>query len=219
MSLEMTLFFRVSFLVLWAVFGVVRIYYGRKTKTHDSLNGVKEKLKTAEKEMSRGLKIVTVIITAIGGPGLVLYLIAPPWWTWTHLPLGELTQWSGITLAIPPIFFLVWVHRHLDTQWSIALELREEHKLITSGPYKRIRHPMYLGIFVYTIGLMLISSDLLVLIFFAFSIWVNYIRIPDEERMMIDEFGDEYREYMKHSGKLFPRKRTTNELLGERLGK
>jgi protein-S-isoprenylcysteine O-methyltransferase Ste14 len=78
---------------------------------------------------------------------------------------------------------------------------------------------MYLGIFVYTIGLMLISSDLLVLIFFAFSIWVNYIRIPDEERMMIDEFGDEYREYMKHSGKLFPRKRTTNELLGERLGK
>jgi protein-S-isoprenylcysteine O-methyltransferase Ste14 len=89
--------------------------------------------------------------------------------------------------------------------------LREEHKLITSGPYKRIRHPMYLGIFIYTTGLMLISSDLLVFIFFAFSIWVNYIRIPDEEQMMIDEFGDEYREYMKHSGKLLPRLRTANE--------
>ena len=218
MSLEMSYFFRISFLVLWAIFGVVRIYYGRKTKTHDSLGGIKDKLKTAEKEMSKGLKILSVIITAIGGPGLILYLIAPPWWTWTHLPLGELIQWLGIVLAIPPIFFLVWVHRHLDTQWSIALELREEHKLITSGPYKRIRHPMYLGIFVYTIGLMLISSDLLVFIFFAFSIWVNYIRIPDEEQMMIDEFGDEYREYMKHTGKLLPRIRKANEPLGERLG-
>ena len=217
MALEMSLFFRISFLVLWALFGLVRIYYGRKTKTHDSFVGIEEKLKTAGKEMSKGLKILTVIITVIGGPGLILYLIAPPWWTWTHLPLGELTQWLGIILAIPPICFLVWVHRHLDTQWSIALELREEHKLITSGPYKRIRHPMYLGIFVYTIGLMLISSDLLVFIFFAFSIWVNYIRIPDEEQMMIDEFGDEYREYMKHSGKLLPRLRKANEPLGERL--
>ena len=218
MALEMSLFFRISFLVLWALFGVVRIYYGRKTKTHDSFVGIEEKLKTAGKEMSKGLKILTVIITVIGGPGLILYLIAPPWWTWTHLPLGELTQWLGIILAIPPIFFLVWVHRHLDTQWSVALELQEEHNLITSGPYNRIRHPMYLGIFVYTIGLMLISSDLLVFIFFAFSIWVNYIRIPDEEQMMIDEFGDEYREYIKHSGKLFPRLRMVDEPLGERLG-
>ena len=217
MSLEMSLFFRISFLVLWALFGLVRIYYGRKTKTHDSFVGIEEKLKTAGQEMSKDLKILTVIVTVIGGPGLILYLIAPPWWTWTHLPLGELTQWLGIILAIPPIFFLVWVHRHLDTQWSVALELQEEHKLITSGPYKRIRHPMYLGIFVYTIGLMLISSDLLVFIFFAFSIWVNYIRIPDEEQMMIDEFGDEYREYMKHSGKLLPRLRKANEPLGERL--
>jgi protein-S-isoprenylcysteine O-methyltransferase Ste14 len=112
-------------------------------------------------------------------------------------------------MAIIPLFFLIWVHRHLDRQWSIALELQENHKLITSGPYRRIRHPMYLGIFTYTIGLILVSSDLLVLIFFAFTIWVNYRRIPDEEKMMIDQFGDEYRNYMKRSGKLLPRFRGT----------
>ncbi|MFW9891170.1 MAG: methyltransferase family protein, partial [Candidatus Thorarchaeota archaeon] len=99
---------------------------------------------------------------------------------------------------------LVWVHRHLDTQWSIALELKEDHKLITSGPYKSIRHPMYLGIFIYTLGIALVASDILVFIFFMFSIWVNYRRIPVEEQMMIDEFGEEYLEYMKRSGKLFP---------------
>lgn len=199
-----SLLFRISFLLLWAIFGIVRGYYGRKTKTHDSLEGIKEKLKAAERDMGTGFKILTGIITVVGAVGLVLYLISPPWWTWTRMPLGEWIQWLGIIVAIPPIFYLVWVHRHLDSQWSIALELQEDHKLITSGPYKRIRHPMYLGIFLYTIGLILISADLLVFLFFGFSIWVNYRRIPEEEQMMIDEFGEEYLEYMKHSGKLVP---------------
>jgi protein-S-isoprenylcysteine O-methyltransferase Ste14 len=201
---DMNLLFRISFVILWAIFGVVRVYYGRKTKTHESLVGIKEKLSTAEKEVGREFMFLTALIAVIGGAGLILYLLAPPWWTWTRLPLGQWTQWLGIIVAIPPIFYLVWVHRHLDRQWSIALELQGDHKLITSGPYKRIRHPMYLGIFIYTIGLILISSDFLVFIFFAFSIWANYRRIPQEEQMMIDQFGDEYREYMKHSGKLLP---------------
>jgi protein-S-isoprenylcysteine O-methyltransferase Ste14 len=202
--MESSLFFRISFLVLWVALGVVRGYYGRKTKTHDSVTGVKEKLSTSMKDMGRGFLLLTAVITEFGGIGLVLYLLSPPWWTWTRLPVSEWVQWLGILLAILPLFFLAWVHRHLDTQWSIALELQEGHKLITTGPYRRIRHPMYLGIFVYTIGLVLISSDLLVAVFFLFTIWVNYRRIPEEEQMMIDQFGDEYREYMKHTGRLVP---------------
>jgi protein-S-isoprenylcysteine O-methyltransferase Ste14 len=199
------IFFRISFLLLWIALGILRVYYGRKTKTHNSLVGVAEKLKTAEQEMGKGMMVLSAIVTVIGGPGLILYLLSPPWWVWTRLPLGELVKWLGIIIAIPPLFYLVWVHRHLDTQWSIALELQEDHKLITSGPYSRVRHPMYLGIFVYTTGLILIASDLLVFVFFAFSIWVNYRRIPSEEEMMIEQFGDEYREYMKQTGRLFPR--------------
>ncbi|MFW9911254.1 MAG: isoprenylcysteine carboxylmethyltransferase family protein [Candidatus Thorarchaeota archaeon] len=199
------IFFRISFLLLWIALGILRVYYGRKTKTHNSLVGVAEKLKTAEQEMGKGMMVLTAIVTVIGGPGLILYLISPPWWVWTRLPLGELVKWLGIIIAIPPLFYLVWVHRHLDTQWSIALELQEDHKLITGGPYSRVRHPMYLGIFVYTTGLILIASDLLVFVFFAFSIWVNYRRIPSEEEMMIEQFGDKYREYMKQTGRLFPR--------------
>ena len=199
------IFFRISFLLLWIALGILRGYYGRKTKTHDSLVGVVEKLKTAEQEMGKGMMVLTAIVTVIGGAGLILYLLSPPWWVWTRLPLGELVKWLGIIIAIAPLFYLVWVHQHLDTQWSIALELQEDHKLITSGPYSRVRHPMYLGIFVYTAGLILIASDLLVFVFFAFSIWVNYRRIPSEEEMMIEQFGDEYREYMKRTGRLFPR--------------
>ncbi len=202
--MDMNLFFRISFLSLWISIGIVRGYYGRKTKTHDSIVGISEKLKTAKNEVGQGLLILTVIITVIGVIGIILYLLSPPWWTWTHLPLGEYIQWAGIVVSIIPIFYLVWVHRHLDNQWSIALEIHEEHKLITTGPYRRVRHPMYLGVFVYTIGLCLISLDILVILFFVFTIWINYRRIPSEEQMMIDQFGDEYLEYMKKSGRLIP---------------
>ena len=205
--MEVNLFFRLSFLALWALLAVIRGYYGRKTETHSTIAGAMEKLKTAiaEEDMGTGFKIITAIITIIGAVGLVLYLLSPPWWTWTFIPLGEWIQWLGIVIALVPIFFLIWVHRHLDKQWSIALELREDHKLITTGPYRYVRHPMYLGIFVYTFGLMMISLDMLVILFFAFTIWVNYRRIPREEQMLIEEFGDEYLEYMRRSGRLLPR--------------
>jgi protein-S-isoprenylcysteine O-methyltransferase Ste14 len=207
--MDMDLFFRLSFFALWVLFGVVRGYYGRKTKTHKTIAGAMEKLKTAiaEEDMGTGFKIITAIITVIGAAGLILYLLSPPWWTWTIIPLGEWIQWSGVVMALVPIFFLIWVHRHLDKQWSIALELREDHKLITTGPYRYVRHPMYLGVFTYTIGLMMISLDVLVILLFAFTIWVNYRRIPREEQMLIQEFGDEYLEYIKRSGRLLPKLR------------
>jgi len=205
---DMNLFFRLAFLSLWISLGIVRGYYGRKTKTHDSLASITEKMKTADMGMGKGLMVLTAIITVIGVIGLILYLLALPWWPWTHIPLGEYVQWIGIIVSIIPIFYLVWVHRHLDKQWSIALEIQEDHKLITTGPYKRIRHPMYLGIFVYTIGLCLISLDILVTLFFVFTIWVNYRRIPNEEQMMIDQFGDEYIKYMGKTGRLIPSFRT-----------
>jgi len=206
--MDLNTFFRIAFLSLWISLGIVRGYYGRKTKTHDSLAGIKEKLKTADSEMGKGMMILTAIITVIGGTGLIFYLLALPWWPWTHIPLGEYVQWAGIIVSVVPIFYLIWVHRHLDNQWSIALEIQEDHKLITTGPYKRVRHPMYLGLFVYTLGLCLISLDILVTLFFMFSIWVNYRRIPSEEQMMIDQFGDVYLEYMKKSSKLIPSFRT-----------
>ena len=143
----MNLFFRLSFFALWALFGIVRGYYGRKTKTHSTIAGFMEKLKTAEEDMGTGFKIITAIVTVIGAVGLVLYFISPPWWTWTFIPLGEWIQWLGIVMALVPIFYLVWVHRHLDKQWSLALEIQNDHKLITTGPYRYVRHPMYLGIF------------------------------------------------------------------------
>ena len=106
--MDMNLFFRLSFIALWALLGVIRGYYGRKTKTHSTLADVKAKLQTAiaEEGMGTGFKIITALITVIGAAGLALYIISPPWWTWTSILLGEWIQWLGILIALVPVFFL-----------------------------------------------------------------------------------------------------------------
>ena len=125
--MDIPLFFRLVFLGLWVILGIVRGYYGRKTKTHDSVVGVKEKLKTAETELGPGGKGLAAISIVMGVPGLITYLLALPWGTWTYPPFTEWIQWIGLILGVIPIFYLIRVHQHLDTQWSIALELQIDH--------------------------------------------------------------------------------------------
>jgi len=94
-------------------------------------------------------------------------------------------------------------HADLGTNWSITLEVREQHRLITQGVYRRIRHPMYLALALYSIGQALVipnwvagPSNLI-----AFAI-LCALRVRAEERMMVEEFGDEYTAYSARTKRL-----------------
>ena len=96
-------------------------------------------------------------------------------------------------------------HADLGTNWSITLEVREQHRLITQGVYRHIRHPMYLALALYSIGQALVipnwvagPSNLI-----AFAI-LCALRIRAEERMMVEEFGDEYAAYSARTKRLIP---------------
>ena len=96
-------------------------------------------------------------------------------------------------------------HADLGTNWSVTLEVREEHRLITQGVYRQIRHPMYLAIALYSIGQALVipnwvagPSNLI-----AFAILLA-LRLSAEERMMIEEFGGEYAAYSARTKRLIP---------------
>lgn len=93
----------------------------------------------------------------------------------------------------------------LGTNRSILLEVREQHRLITQGVYRRIRHPVYLALGLYSIGQALVipnwvagPSNLI-----AFAI-LYALRIRAEERMMVEEFGDEYAAYSARTKRLIP---------------
>jgi len=96
-------------------------------------------------------------------------------------------------------------HADLGTNWSITLEVREQHRLVTQGVYRHIRHPMYLALALYSLGQALVipnwvagPSNLV-----AFAILLA-LRVHAEERMMFREFGDEYASYSARTKRLIP---------------
>ena len=112
---------------------------------------------------------------------------------------------SSIILFFDVIFFY-FIHKQLAENWSPYLEIKIDQKLITNGIYKYIRHPMYTQLWIWVIFQGLILSNYFIEIIGILT-WGNlyFMRVSNEEKMMIDEFGDDYKKYMKKTGRLFPK--------------
>jgi protein-S-isoprenylcysteine O-methyltransferase Ste14 len=114
---------------------------------------------------------------------------------------------SGAILVVAGLTILFWAQHVLGRMFSPNLELLDDHKLITAGPYRWVRHPIYSSFFVFLVGSGIITRNWLIGLV-ELAILVNMaIRIGREEKMMLERFGDQYREYMKTTGRLFPRLR------------
>lgn len=103
---------------------------------------------------------------------------------------------------------LWWFHRShsdLGAYWSVTLELRENHRLITRGVYRHVRHPMYAALFLYSIGQALMLPNWIAgpSYFVAFGI-LFALRVGAEERMMLEAFGNEYAAYRARTKLLVP---------------
>lgn len=118
----------------------------------------------------------------------------------------EVVRWIGLGLYALNLIFFLWCHKSLGKNWSMGLEIREDHKLVKSGPYKWIRHPMYTHFWILIISQGLILNNWIVMVY-GVAAWgiLYFLRVRKEEEMMIEEFGDKYREYMKETGILFPK--------------
>jgi protein-S-isoprenylcysteine O-methyltransferase Ste14 len=113
-------------------------------------------------------------------------------------------RWSGVVLGITSVGLFAWTHSVLGRFWSPYLQLRPGHRLIADGPYARIRHPMYSAIVGWMISLGLVAANWIPFAFAALSTLNFILRIQGEEKMMLREFGENYREYMKRTGRLLP---------------
>jgi len=149
-----------------------------------------------------------VFLNFIGMVGIPIVYVVTPGLDMFILPLPEVIKWLGIVLNIFGLVFLIWIHRVLGQHWSMMLKLGEEHKLVTTGPYSRIRHPMYTFFYILVISNALISLNAMVGIC-GIILWscLYVMRIEDEEKMLIEGFGDEYREYIERTGRLWPKLR------------
>jgi len=111
----------------------------------------------------------------------------------------------GVLCMVAGLWLLHRSHADLGKYWSVTLELRENHRLVTQGIYRHVRHPMYAAFFLYSIGQALVVPNWVVgpSYFVTFGI-LFALRIRAEERMMLEAFGDEYAAYMARTGLLVP---------------
>lgn len=152
-----------------------------------------------------------VLLTIIRIGGLMLwlspfvYLINPAWMAWSKIGLPEAVRWLGIGIGVLCVAGIYWLFSSMGSGITPVSTTRREHKLVTNGIYRYVRHPLYTigsSLFI-SFGMM--ADNWFIILLGALAFIVMAIRTPKEESNLIEKFGDEYREYMKRTGRFLPK--------------
>jgi protein-S-isoprenylcysteine O-methyltransferase Ste14 len=177
------------------VASVVRVVYTRRyTQT------------AVAREYRKGLDALLSALPGLGMFVLPIIFVLTPWLDFAdyHLPLWA--GWLGVALFGVAVWLLWRSHADLERSWSPKLEIMEGHALVTHGVFRYIRHPMYAAHWLWGVAQVFLLQNWIA----GFSMLVCMVpmylyRVRVEEEMMIEQFGDEYREYMAHTGGIIPR--------------
>jgi protein-S-isoprenylcysteine O-methyltransferase Ste14 len=185
--------FEVIFLVGFVVGSVIRKVYTFRCR-HS---------KATKKRKS----LVDIILISAAGVGMALplFYLFTPWLDFADYDLPGWLGWIG-TVVFAMALFLLWrSHADLGRNWSATLQIRREHSLITDGIYRHIRHPMYAAHLLWAIAQgLLLENWLAGWAFLVISVPFYLLRVPKEEKMMLEQFGEEYREYISRTGRIIP---------------
>ncbi|ELR99098.1 protein-S-isoprenylcysteine O-methyltransferase [Gloeocapsa sp. PCC 73106] len=173
---------------------VIRFPHQKETKT----NQIVANRRTVQEK-------ILLFLVYIGMLVLPVIYVFSPWLKVADYELPLWANWLGVaTFAIA--LWLFWrSHHDLGKNWSPTLELREGHTLITYGIYQYIRHPMYTSIFLWCIAQALLIPNWIAGSAGIVSFGIMYIlRVGNEENMMLEQFGDDYKMYMGQTKRLVP---------------
>lgn len=190
--------FRIIVALLLIGFMVHRGYYTRKVQ--HSTGAVREQPKLGRASQLASLLAVPAFL------GTIFYVFIPSWMSWSALPLPIWSRWLGVAIALGGFILLQWSQQTLGKNWSDAPKMLEDQEIVTSGPYRWLRHPIYAAFLLILGSLLLISAN-----WFVGVMWIGMTgldvssRMSAEETMMLGQFGEQYRAYMRRTGRLFPR--------------
>jgi protein-S-isoprenylcysteine O-methyltransferase Ste14 len=153
----------------------------------------------------RGRELALMTISAMGLgiiPAVYALTDAPQFANYSFRPWQG---WLGAMLFAAALWLFHRTHQDLGRNWSVTLEVREQHTLVTSGIYSRVRHPMYSAFWLWAMAQALLLPNWIAgpagLIGFG---TLFFLRIGREERLMVETFGDEYRRYMARTSRILP---------------
>lgn len=146
------------------------------------------------------------LLGLVGFIAVLGYAIQPDWLAWAALPLPLWPRWAGVGIALLGFALLQWAQNTLGKSWSDTPRMIQGQALVTSGPYQFIRHPIYTAFLLILGSTLLVSANWLIgLAWIGMTMLEIASRVGFEETLMLEYFGEQYREYMKRTGRLLPR--------------
>jgi protein-S-isoprenylcysteine O-methyltransferase Ste14 len=149
------------------------------------------------------LEILQLTVSSIGCFLPLVWIVAPSVLSFADYRLRPAPFIAGCTCMALGLYYLYRSHADLGGNFSITLEVREGHRLVTEGLYRHIRHPMYLAFFLYSAGQALAVPNWVAGPFYLVEMVLLFaLRVGPEERMMTEEFGEEYEAYVRRTKQL-----------------
>ncbi|HET9252034.1 MAG TPA: isoprenylcysteine carboxylmethyltransferase family protein [Candidatus Eisenbacteria bacterium] len=137
--------------------------------------------------------------------GLFAFLIQPRWMVWSSVPLPGWLRWGGVVLAVLGGALIVWTLRTLGMNLTDTVVTRRAHTLVTSGPYRWVRHPFYLSALFMVVGNALAAANWFLFAAGTLTFILMAGRSRIEERKLLERFGGSYEEYRSRTGRFLPR--------------
>jgi protein-S-isoprenylcysteine O-methyltransferase Ste14 len=155
----------------------------------------------------RGFLEITLMLISLTGLGIVplLYVV-------TAIPhfaayaFQSALAWLGLLFAIAALIMFRLTHRALGRNWSVSLDVRQGHQLITDGIYRKLRHPMYSAFWLWAVAQALLLPNWVAGFSGVVGFGILFFgRVAREEKLMLETFGDRYREYTARTNRIIPR--------------
>jgi protein-S-isoprenylcysteine O-methyltransferase Ste14 len=158
---------------------------------------------TERRDKVRDMVLMTMSFAGLFAIPFTYALTGQP--KFANYPFHPLLAWLGVVVLVAAMALFYRTHRDLGRAWSVTLEIREQHRLVTHGIYARLRHPMYAAFWLWALSQALLLPNWIAglsgLVGFG---TLFFVRVGREERMMLERFGEEYRAYIGRTKRIVP---------------
>jgi len=162
---------------------------------------------TVKRSVRRESSGSRLVVIAVNGAGYALIFASDNWLGpldlhWTHARLAPF--WAGFVLTVAGIALAIWARLYIGRNWSSSVTIKQDHQLIRTGPYALVRHPIYFGLILASLGTALALRQVRGLIALPIIVAGFWYKAHIEERFMLEHFGPEYECYRRETKALIP---------------
>jgi len=155
---------------------------------------------------ARSYRELTVLLIALVGLGTLPFIyVFTGFPQFADYPFNPVQAWLGVLVTLIALGMFHLTHQALGRNWSVSLDVRKDHKLITEGVYRRLRHPMYTAFWLWAVAQALLLPNWVAGLSGLVGFGILYFaRVGREEQLMLDTFGEGYRNYMSRTKRVIP---------------